>query len=134
MANDMTGRAKGWRRPLSAPTLPSPLSPRLLFAPSSTIEPFHRLVKTKHKIANIKLVLFFNLLFQADDVPFAVKTSSELLTEESYLYIRTVIILCSALGVFVLAGLIWHFCFYKNTVSPQPSGVGMKGKALHLIF
>lgn len=63
------------------------------------------------------------------------KTSSELLTEESYLYIRTVIILGSSLGALTLAGLIWHFCFYKKTISPQPSDIGMKDEILlHLII
>ncbi|XP_022784712.1 protein sidekick-1-like isoform X2 [Stylophora pistillata] len=58
---------------------------------------------------------------EAGDVPFAVKTSSELLTEESYVYVNTVIILGASLGVFTLCGLFWHFCFSKRTPSPKPS-------------
>lgn len=62
------------------------------------------------------------------------KTSSELLTEESYLYKRTVIILGSSLGAFILAGLIWHFCVYKKKIPPRPSDLGMKDEIWHLII
>ncbi|RMX41265.1 hypothetical protein pdam_00012375, partial [Pocillopora damicornis] len=58
---------------------------------------------------------------EAGDVPFAVKTSSELLTEESYVYVNTVIILGASLAVFTLYGLLWHYCFYKRTLSPKSS-------------
>ena len=63
----------------------------------------------------------FSLFPKADDVPFAVKTSSELLTEESYLYVRTVIILGGALGAFTLFGLLFHYCFYKKSLSTHSS-------------
>ena len=61
------------------------------------------------------------------------KTSSDLLTEESYLYVRTVIILGGSLGVFTLSGLLWHFCFYKKTISPQHIDPGMKYRIFYLI-
>ncbi|CAH3145598.1 unnamed protein product, partial [Porites evermanni] len=57
----------------------------------------------------------------AEDVPFAVKTSSDLLTEESYLYKQTVIILTGALGTFTLLGLLFHYCFYKKAPSRHTS-------------
>ncbi|KAJ7375166.1 hypothetical protein OS493_001904 [Desmophyllum pertusum] len=81
---------------------------------------FRRYVKSE--TSSIHRIIQRNVgTIKADDVPFAVKTSSDLLTEESYLYKRTVIILCSALGVFTLSGLVWHFCFYKKSLSPGPS-------------
>ncbi|XP_015753438.1 PREDICTED: phosphatidylinositol phosphatase PTPRQ-like [Acropora digitifera] len=54
---------------------------------------------------------------EADDVPFAVKTSSELLTGESYLFNQAVIILCAALSISVLLGLFSHYCFYKRKLT-----------------
>lgn len=63
-------------------------------------------------------------VFKAGDVPFAVKTSSELLTEESYLYVRTVIILGAGLGSFTLFGLLFHYCFYKRSLSTRPVSSG----------
>ena len=54
------------------------------------------------------------------------KTSSELLTEESYVYVNTVIILGASLGVFTLCGLLWHYCFYKRTLSPKSSESGIR--------
>ena len=72
------------------------------------------------------MFFFYRFILQAGDVPFAVKTSSELLTEESYVYVNTVIILGASLGVFTLCGLLWHYCFYKRTLSPKSSESGIR--------
>ena len=75
---------------------------------------------------NFSVFFFYRSILQAGDVPFAVKTSSELLTEESYVYVNTVIILGASLGVFTLCGLLWHYCFYKRTLSPKSSESGIR--------